>query len=120
MGIVGTTLAKKPTAVSSLPRPETHWKLKESKKLERITCRLKTSCIRGAAYRTERCRCYSGAFWPDILVSFTLWHLARHGTAVIQGVLGKEWGLEIFKPANIPPTRRIAFYIMTNSSAVDD
>lgn len=55
---------------------------------------------------------------PDQVMSFTLPSLARHGSAVVTGVLTKGWALKDFLPAMIPPTRKLTFYSMTNSGCL--
>ena len=47
---------------------------------------------------------------PDNVLTFTLPHLARHGTAVVTGVLSKSWTIPDFAPSRIPPTRKLTFY----------
>ena len=57
---------------------------------------------------------------PDTQISFTLPSLARHGSAVLTGVLSKEWNMKNFTPADIPPTRKITLYATTNSGGLGD
>ena len=51
---------------------------------------------------------------PDQVLAFALPHLARHGSVVVTGVLSKEWAVEGFSPAAIPPTRKLTFYTMAD------
>lgn len=47
---------------------------------------------------------------PDTIQSLALPNLARHGVVVVTGVLTKQWKMEGFTPALIPPTRKMTFY----------
>ena len=47
---------------------------------------------------------------PDTLQSLALPHLAKHGSVVVTGVLTKQWQMQNFTPALIPPTRKMTFY----------
>lgn len=50
---------------------------------------------------------------PDKLTTFTLANLARHGSAVVTGVLSRTWSMRNFSPADIPSTRKLTFYGMS-------
>jgi NADPH2:quinone reductase len=47
---------------------------------------------------------------PDTLTSLALPNLAKHGSVVVTGVLTKQWAMQNFTPALIPPTRKMTFY----------
>ena len=49
---------------------------------------------------------------PENVLALDLPSLARHGTAVITGVLSKTWTIPDFTPSVIPATRKLTFYSM--------
>ena len=54
---------------------------------------------------------------PDHLLALDLPHLARHGTAVVSGVLSKTWSVRDFKPSQIPVTRKLTFHSLGSEDA---
>ena len=54
---------------------------------------------------------------PDA-IERTLSLTARYGSVVCTGVLSKQWSVEGFTPAIIPPCRNLTFYGMTNSGCL--
>ena len=57
---------------------------------------------------------------PETIVSFGLPHLAKHGSIIVTGVLSKQWALEDFTPALIPPTRKMTFYSLEPGAEEDE
>lgn len=56
---------------------------------------------------------------PDGLEKVAIPPLARQGSAVVTGVLSKQWTLERFSPLLIPPTRRLTMYTVMDEDRAD-